>query len=236
MDRRCMSTQKRSSAVSAFRPKPAFFELRSSAMTPAISRLLLRFTGRCTRSPTGTASIRRTGDREQRVVSGFVELEVSTPAPDRGFDLASACQLRETREIGCLGDGAMDQEPAAFARRLDRKGSLEFEVAAGTHHQVGREPQSRAVEGIVVTPPSGKAGHQFALQQVGSARRSREIGPSVAWHCRLRLGRRSRRRTSPGAHLLDRNLGKRLRRPALSQQTVGQRPAAPPFSERAKQG
>ena len=91
-----------------------------------MSVLVLRFAGCRPRSPTGTASVRRTGNREQRVVSCLIKLEISAAAPDRGFDLASACQLRETREIARVGNGTMDQQPVPLARRLDREGPLEF--------------------------------------------------------------------------------------------------------------
>lgn len=120
-------------------------------------------------------------------MAGLVELEIPATAPERGVHLAGGGHFRKTREIGRRGDRALDQQPIAFARGLYSEWPLELEMAAGTHHQIGGEPEASTVERIVVTPPPGKAGHEFTLEEVGGAGRTGEVGPGDTRHCDLGL-------------------------------------------------
>ncbi|MFN4018064.1 MAG: hypothetical protein ACK4JB_22185 [Reyranella sp.] len=97
----------------------------------------------------------------------LVQLELPAPAPERGFDLTSTGHFNKTDKIRPFRHGALYQQPVALPRGLYSEAAGEFEMAAGTHHQVRSKSEPCTVEGVVVTPPSGKAGHQFAFEKIG---------------------------------------------------------------------
>jgi hypothetical protein len=144
--------------------------------------LLLSLPGRSSGAPAGAAAVGLTGNGEQRFMRGIVEQEMPVPTPEGGFYFLAPRHFAETHEIFRLRDHALDQQAVSFARRLHGERAFEFEVTTGANHQVGGKPETRTVEGIVLTRSACETRCEFADDQKGGPGRIGKIVPGETRH------------------------------------------------------
>ena len=81
----------------------------SSAVAPTVAGLFSCLAGGCDASPApGTATIGWPCDGEQRLMAGFVQLEVSTGSPWEAFGVAAPDRFGEAGEIPRFPDSTLD--------------------------------------------------------------------------------------------------------------------------------